>query len=66
VIPREVTWKGEVSVGIGISPLVTKDSSFVMGDVSSMLEEDIRIETLGEVRGKSSSRGSQMGFQRIS
>jgi len=63
MIPKEVTWKGEVSVGIGISPLVMKDSSLVMGDVSSTLEKDIGTETPGGVRGKSSSEGSQMGFQ---
>jgi len=61
--PRRVTWKGEVSIGIGISSLVTKDSSLMTGDVSSMLEEDIGTEILGEVTGISSSKGSQMGFQ---
>ena len=61
--PRGVTWKGVVSIEIGISPLITMDSSLVMGDVSSMSEEDIGTKTPGGVRGKCSAEGSQMGFQ---
>jgi len=63
VIPRGVIWKGEVSVGIGISPLSIKVFSLVTGFISSMSKEDIGIETPGGLRGKSSSEGSQTRFQ---
>jgi len=45
VIPRGVTRKDEVSVGIGISPLAIRVSSPETGFISSMSEEDIRTET---------------------
>ena len=66
VTPREVTQKGEVSIGIGISLSETKDSSLETGAISSMSEEDIRTETLGGVAGNPFSEGSQTGFQLIS
>ena len=63
MIPREVTQKGEFSIGIGISPLAIKDSLLVTGVVSSMSKEDIGTKTPGGVGGISSSKGSQMAFQ---
>jgi len=62
VTPRGITWKGKVSAGIGILPLFIKVSSPETGFVSSMSEEDIKIETLEGVIEKSPSEGFQIGF----
>ncbi len=49
--------------GIGVSILDTIGVSLATGDVSSISEESIGTETLVGVEGKSSSEGSQIGFQ---
>ena len=36
-------------VAVGISPLVATDSSVIVGDKSSMSEEEVRTDTRGEV-----------------
>ena len=61
--PRGVTLKGGVMAEIEVSTLVTMGVSLAMGDVSSILEEDIGIETPVGVKGVSSLEGSQIGFQ---